>query len=122
VAGRKTLSPLKGERAGVRGEVVVALSTVPSQAIGRKIARALVSEGLCACVNVVPGVRSIYRWKGKLCDEGEELLVIKLPRAKLKALAKRLPELHPYEVPELVAVPVVGGYAPYLEWVRASTP
>ena len=98
----------------------MALSTVPSAAVGRKIARALVGEGLCACVNVVPGVRSIYRWKGKVCDDREWLLVMKLPKSKLKALSYRLPELHPYEVPELVALPVVGGHPPYLEWVRAT--
>ncbi len=104
----------------MRGQVVVALSTVPSAAVGRKIARALVREGLCACVNLVPGVRSIYRWKGKVCDDREQLLVMKLPSSKLKALAKRLPELHPYEVPELVTLPVVGGHAPYLAWVRGE--
>jgi periplasmic divalent cation tolerance protein len=100
--------------------VLVALSTVPSAAAGRKIARALVGEKLCACVNIVPGLRSVYRWKGKLCDDREWLLVMKLPRRKLKALARRLPELHPYEVPELVALPVVGGHAPYLAWVMAK--
>jgi periplasmic divalent cation tolerance protein len=103
-----------------RGQVLVALSTVPSTAVGRKIARALVGEHLCACVNLVPGVRSIYRWKGKLCDEREQLLVIKLPRASLKALAKRLLELHPYEVPELVALEVVGGNEKYLRWVTGE--
>jgi periplasmic divalent cation tolerance protein len=97
--------------------LLVALSTVPSAAVGRKIARALVEEGLCACVSIVPGVRSIYRWKGKLCDDREWLLVMKLRRAKLKAATKRLVELHPYEVPELLALPVVGGHAPYLKWV-----
>jgi periplasmic divalent cation tolerance protein len=77
----------------------------------------LVAEGICACVNVVPGLRSIYRWQGKLCDDREQLLILKLPRSSLKALARRLPELHPYEVPELVVLPVVGGHRPYLEWV-----
>ena len=94
---------------------------MPSAAVARKIARALVTERLCACVNVVPGVRSVYRWKGRVCDDREWLLVIKLPKSKLKALGKRLVELHPYELPELVALPVVGGHAPYLKWVTAAT-
>lgn len=100
-----------------RAQLFVALSTVPSAKVGRRIAKALVSEGICACVNVVPGLRSIYRWRGKLCDDREQLLILKLPGARLKALGKRLPELHPYDVPELVVLPVVGGHGAYLRWV-----
>lgn len=97
--------------------VLVALSTAPSAAVARKLARALVAERLCACVNVVPGVRSFYRWEGKLHDDRELLLVMKLPAARLPALKKRLPALHPYELPELVVLEVKDGLPGYLSWV-----
>ncbi len=100
--------------------VVVALSTAPSPAVARRLARTLVEERLCACVNVVPGVRSLYRWKGKLHDDHELLLVMKLAAARVPALKKRLLELHPYEMPELVVLGVAGGHAPYLSWVATS--
>ncbi len=100
---------------------VVAFSTVASAAAARALARALVDERLCACVSVVPGVRSIYRWRGRVESAAEWLLVMKVSRARLAALKKRLPELHPYELPELIALPVVGGHRPYLDWIAAET-
>ena len=100
--------------------VVVALVTAPSPEKAAEIARTLVEEGLAACGNVVPGVRSIYRWEGKVQDDAEALLVLKTERRLVPALQARLPELHPYQVPELLVVPVEDGLAPYLEWVAAS--
>ena len=80
----------------------------------------LVTERLAACVNRIAGVQSTYVWKGELQNDTEVLLVIKTTTAKLATLEARVKALHPYAVPELIAVPVVGGSKEYLEWVRES--
>ena len=98
----------------------VALSTAPSQDVAAEIARALVTEGLAACVNIVPQVRSIYKWEGELCDASEVLCVIKTRADQVEALRERLVALHPYDVPELVVLDVTGGHEPYLSWIDAS--
>jgi periplasmic divalent cation tolerance protein len=100
--------------------VRVALSTAPDEDVAARIARALVDERLAACANLVPSVRSIYRWQGAVEDAREVLLVIKTRADRVDALAERLRALHPYDVPELVVLPVAGGLAPYLDWVRAE--
>ena len=102
-------------------EGLVLLSTAPNEDEARSLARALVEAGLAACVNLVPGVRSIYRWEGELCEEGEVLLVIKSTRAQGEALIERLGELHSYECPEAIALPIVAGSAGYLEWLAQNT-
>ena len=102
-------------------EVQVVLVTAPDSEVAVKLARALVEAGLAACVNVVEGVRSIYRWEGEVRDEREVLLVIKTRRERSDELAARVRELHPYDVPEVLALPVVGGSRPYLDWVRAES-
>lgn len=99
--------------------VIVVFSTFPSEDKAADIARTLVSEGLCACVNLVPPVRSIYRWQGQLCDERETLAIIKTTRERFDALRERLVALHPYEVPEVIALPVEAGHPPYLDWVAS---
>lgn len=99
---------------------VVALSTLPSMEKAAEVARTLVAERLVACVNLVPGVRSIYSWKGELCDDAEVLCVMKTRRDRVDALRARLPALHPYDVPELVVLAVSAGHAPYLAWIDAS--
>jgi len=99
---------------------VVALSTVGTAEDAERIARALVERRLAACVNVVPGVVSIYRWKGAVEKDEERLLVIKTRAERLEALREALVELHPYEVPELVALRVEAGHAPYLAWLDES--
>ena len=101
-------------------ERVVALSTAGTAEDAERIARALVERRLAACVNVVPGVVSIYRWKGAVEKDEERLLVIKTRAERLEALREALVELHPYEVPELVALPVEAGHAPYLAWLDES--
>jgi periplasmic divalent cation tolerance protein len=95
----------------------VVLSTFPDAETAARIARALVEEQLAACVNVVPAVRSIYRWDGKVCDEAEALAVIKTTAERYAALAARIAELHPYQVPELIALPLADGHPPYLAWL-----
>ncbi len=87
----------------------------------RRIARALVSERLAACVNVVPGVTSIYRWEGRVETGREVLLLVKSRAALSRRLAARVRGLHSYRVPETVTVPIVAGNPDYLRWVREST-
>lgn len=101
--------------------LVAVLVTAPDADAGIAIARALVDEGLAACVNVVPGLRSIYRWKGEVKVDGEVLLVAKLRHDRLPAFVRRVQALHPYEVPEVVALPVVGGLDAYLDWVATES-
>ncbi len=97
--------------------VRVVLMTAPEGKAAEDLARALVISGAAACVNRVPGVRSTYRWEGKLCDEPECLLIAKTSVAGLPRLLERVHELHPYSVPEVIALPVVAGAARYLAWV-----
>jgi periplasmic divalent cation tolerance protein len=93
------------------------LMTAPSAEVAATIARAVVGEGLAACVNIVPGVRSIYRWQGEVCDDAEVLCVIKTRAERFEALRARIAALHPYEVPEIIALPIAAGSAPYLAWI-----
>ncbi|HSN27979.1 MAG TPA: divalent-cation tolerance protein CutA [Kofleriaceae bacterium] len=97
--------------------VIVVFSTFPTEDKAAEIARTLVTEGLVACANLVPPVRSIYRWQGEVCDERETLAMMKTTRERFEALRARLVALHPYEVPEVIALPVEAGHAPYLDWV-----
>jgi periplasmic divalent cation tolerance protein len=104
-------------------DAVVVLCTAParSEAPGKlaadELARALVSEGLCACVNVVPGVRSWFRWQGHVDVADELLLVAKTTAAAAPRLRARIAELHPYEVPEVLELAVAGGAPAYLRWL-----
>jgi len=104
----------------VTGALVVFVTT-PTAERAAELARALVEERLAACGNVVPGLRSIYRWEGKVHDEGEALLVLKTTRARFEALRERVLALHPYQVPEVIALPIEAGSAPYLAWIAAET-
>ena len=97
--------------------VTVVLVTAPDAETGARLARSLVEERLAACANLVPGVRSIYRWEGRVQDDAEVLLVLKTRAERVDALAARVSELHPYDVPEVVALAVVGGNRAYLDWV-----
>jgi periplasmic divalent cation tolerance protein len=102
-------------------DALVVLVTCPTPERAAEIARALVEERLAACGNVVPGLRSIYRWEGKVQDDAEALLVLKTTRARFEALRERVLALHPYEVPEVIALSVEAGSAPYLAWIAAET-
>jgi periplasmic divalent cation tolerance protein len=99
-------------------QVIVGLSSCPDEASARRIAEALVSERLATCVNRVSGVVSTYFWDGRLQDDAEILLIIKTTAARQAELAARLKVLHPYELPELIVLPVTGGNERYLQWVR----
>ncbi len=101
--------------------VAVVFITAPDLETGARLARSLVEERLAACANLVPGVRSIYRWEGRVQDDAEVLLVVKTGAERVDALAARVSELHPYDVPEVVALRVAGGSRAYLEWVRQES-
>jgi periplasmic divalent cation tolerance protein len=99
----------------------VVLLTAPDAASAEGLARALVGERLAACVNVVPGVRSFYRWEGRVEDAAEWLLVVKTRADRTAALAARVRELHSYELPEVLELAVSGGSAEYLDWVSKES-
>ena len=98
--------------------VLLCYCTCPDVASAQKLAEALVGERLAACVNRIPAIASTYRWQGKVVTDHEELLLIKTTTGQFPALKERLLSLHPYELPELIAVPVIEGHGPYLDWVR----
>jgi len=101
--------------------VVVVLVTCANEEQGASIARSLVGERLAACVNLVGSIRSIYRWRDKLEDDRETLLLVKTRTQLLARMERRVRELHTYEVPEVVALPLSGGSRPYLDWLLEST-
>jgi len=100
-------------------EVLVVLSTLPDSDKATDIARQLVEQQLAACVNLVP-VRSVYRWQGAVQEDAEVLAIIKTTRDRYDELHACLLSLHPYELPEVIALPLVAGHAPYLAWVTGS--
>lgn len=102
-------------------DLLVVNVTAPNLATAERLARAVVEESLAACCTLVPAVRSIYRWQGAVHDDIEVLLVIKTRAALLDALTARVRALHPYTLPEVIALPIAGGSEPYLAWVRAET-
>ena len=100
-------------------QIVVFVTCPPYQAKG--IASRLVEERLVACVNILPAIRSIYSWEGKTCDDREALLIMKTRASLFERLRLRVVELHPYEVPEVIAMPIAVGHPPYLQWLDEST-
>jgi periplasmic divalent cation tolerance protein len=99
---------------------IVVLSTCPTDEEAERLARLLVEQRLAACVNVIPGVRSFYRWKGAVEDASERLLVIKSSRALFPLLKAAIEKAHSYETPEALALPVLDGAANYLNWLDES--
>lgn len=100
-------------------DVRILIGTIPPGK-ARKLALALVEERLAACVNLIPGLRSIYRWNGDVLDEPETLLVIKTTVEQTQALARRLVELHPYQMPELLSLTPEAGLPAYLAWIQTA--
>jgi periplasmic divalent cation tolerance protein len=99
-------------------DAILVLVTAPTADKAAELARTLVEEQLAACGNVVPGLRSIYRWEGKVHDEAEALLILKTRAPLFEALRQRVVELHPYQCPEVLRLDVEEGHAPYLQWIR----
>lgn len=105
---------------GLSNAVVVVLTTAPDRAVAESLATHVVEERLGACANIVPGVTSIYRWEGTLQRDTELLLLIKTTAGSVRALRDRIVELHPYDVPEVLSLPVAEGHGPYVNWVADS--
>ncbi len=99
---------------------IVIFVTAGSEAEAEKIARALVEEQLAACVNILSPIRSIYRWQGQVADDREWLLLIKTRAERFAAVESRVKALHSYQVPEVIALPIVTGAEGYLRWLRES--
>lgn len=101
--------------------IKIVFSTINDEDQARRIASQLVQEHLAACVNLLSGVQSLYRWEGRVTRDQEILMLIKTQASQLEALTRRLTELHPYDVPECIAVAVESGFQPYLDWVKTET-
>lgn len=99
----------------------ILLVSVPTQESGRQLSRNLVEERLAACVHLLPAGLSTYRWQNKVCEEAEQLLIIKSSNPVLPTLIPRIQQLHPYEVPEIIVLPISDGLPAYLDWLVQET-
>lgn len=105
----------------VESDFVIVLTTLPLEGDAEKLAAQLVEERLAACVNILPAMQSVYRWKSAVERAGERQLVIKTIRARVTDLEARLRQLHPYDIPEFIVLPIDSGGAAYLSWLSDST-
>ncbi len=102
-------------------DAMLVLTTLPNSDAAADLAKKVVGEKLAACANVMPAVRSIYRWQGAVQDENEVLVLLKTRQARFDKLKARILELHPYDVPEVIAIPVEQGHGAYLDWIANET-
>ena len=102
-------------------ENIVVFITAPNEEEAAKISHALVEARLVGCVNIVRGIRSVYRWEGRIEDEGEVLMIAKTRGELFEPLTKKVKELHPYTVPEVIALPIIEGSADYINWLKEET-
>lgn len=102
-------------------DALLVLTTVPDEATGLRLAEQMVAERLCACVNVLPAMKSVYEWQGEIRCDTEHLLVMKTTDARYAVLEQWLRSAHPYELPEIVAAPISRGLTDYLNWISART-
>ena len=102
-------------------DFIVILCTVSSKDEANKIAGSLVQKGLAACANIIDGISSIYEWKGEICKDEENLMIIKSRRSLLEEIKKEILSLHSYELPEIVSLPITDGLEPYLDWIKENT-
>jgi periplasmic divalent cation tolerance protein len=102
-------------------EYIIVLISAPNEEEASKISHTVVEERLAACVNIMHSVRSIYRWQGRVEDESEVLMVVKTKRTLFERLQGRVKELHSYEVPEIIGLPVIEGSKEYLDWLGQET-
>jgi periplasmic divalent cation tolerance protein len=101
-------------------EAIVVVTTVGTEEQAHLIARELIARRQAACVNTLPGVRSTYRWQGKICTDTEYMLIVKTLRSEFEAVAETIAELHSYELPEVLAFDVAQGEADFLDWIQTS--
>jgi periplasmic divalent cation tolerance protein len=111
----------RGKNQSMRQDVLLAICTCPERSVALKIAETLVEEGLAACVNLLAGIESVYSWKGKTERDSEVMLLVKTVDDRFEAMSGRVRELHPYDLPEIIAIPVSHGLTDYLQWVRTCT-
>uniref|UniRef100_A0A182P176 Divalent-cation tolerance protein CutA n=1 Tax=Anopheles epiroticus TaxID=199890 RepID=A0A182P176_9DIPT len=111
-----------GESATTGGEYSVAFVTTPDSAVATKLARQLVERKLVACVNIIPGLTSIYAWEDKVNEDPEVLMMIKTRTARVEEVIRFVRESHPYSVAEVIAMPIAAGNAPYLDWIGKTVP
>ena len=102
-------------------DAIVVFCTCPDEAAGERLAKVLVEEHLAACVNRIAGITSTYRWRNNVCRDDEQLLLIKTTRERFETLRERILALHPYELPEIIAVDIALGSTPYLDWIGRET-
>ncbi|KAL6867708.1 hypothetical protein ACP4OV_015732 [Aristida adscensionis] len=119
--GARGLSSAGMDSASTTVPSIVVYVTAPNREAGKKLSQSIISEKLAACVNIVPGIESVYWWEGKVQTDGEELLIIKTREALLDALTEHVKANHEYDVPEVIALPITGGNTKYLEWIKNST-
>lgn len=100
--------------------MILTVVTIDSLENAEKIANVLLDEELCACVNIIPEAKSIYIWQGEKKVEREVIMLIKTDKSKFSELVKRIRELHPYELPEIIGIPINYGLPEYLEWIKSS--
>jgi periplasmic divalent cation tolerance protein len=112
---------LSGQPTLDAADFIIVFVTVPDAELATHMAKTLVGEKLVACVNIVPNLRSIYAWEGNVCDEDELLCVLKTRRDLFDDLRERVLDLHPYQVPEIIALPLALGSQPYFAWLAAET-
>ncbi|OMO50690.1 Divalent ion tolerance protein, CutA [Corchorus capsularis] len=117
----KSVNAVKMEGSSNTVPSIVVYVTVPNREAGKKLAESIVKEKLAACVNIVPGLESVYLWEGKINTDPEELLIIKTRQSLLEALTEHVKANHEYDVPEVIALPITGGSPQYLEWLKNST-
>jgi periplasmic divalent cation tolerance protein len=103
-------------------ETIIVFVTVPGPREGSRISKAILTSRLAACVNVIPGIQSMYQWKGRIVREKEAMLIIKTTRVGYRKLEQKIKLLHPYKVPEVIAIPIICGSSQYIEWVKREVP
>lgn len=99
---------------------IVILITAKDKPEAEKIAKMLIKNKLAACVNILAGVKSLFRWQGKIDQAKEALLIVKSRKEKFNKIAKLVKSMHSYDLPEIIAVPIVSGFKPYLDWINES--
>lgn len=104
--------------AKTKTDIIIVLVTVPGPKEGSRISKGILTSRLAACVTLIPGVQSMYWWDGKIARAKEALLVVKTTKLNYQELERKILDLHPYEVPEIIAIPLIGGVPQYIEWIK----